>query len=149
MMYRSLPLLATLGLLLIPALVHADAKDDAKNELKKFAGTWKVVSAEKDGEKMPVEQAGKVRFVFDGEKMTFKESPSSAGVTSAIKIDVSKKPATLDIAPPEGTDAKGSLCIYKFEDGKLIICMGMNHTRPTEFKSGEKIGLMVLEKEKK
>jgi uncharacterized protein (TIGR03067 family) len=147
MMYRTVHLLAAFGLLLIPALVCADAKDDAKDELKKFAGTWKVLSVEIEGKKIPDEEREKARLIFEGDKATFKEFGGKEQKTT-FKFDASKKPATIDFEPPEG-EKEHITGIYKFADGKLTICASHKGTRPTEFKAGDDIVLLVLEKEKK
>jgi uncharacterized protein (TIGR03067 family) len=146
-MHRSVRLVAAFVLLLIPALVWADAKDDAKAELKKFAGTWKVLSVEADGKKIPDEEREKARLIFDGENVTFKEFGGKDD-KKTFKIDPSKKPATIDIEGPAG-EKEGVKGIYKFEDGKLTICASDKGERPTEFKAGDKVVLLVLEKEKK
>jgi uncharacterized protein (TIGR03067 family) len=146
-MHHSVRLFAAFGLLLIPALVCADAKDDAKAELKKFAGTWKVLSVEVEGKKIPDEEREKARLIFDGEKATFKEFGSKEQMTT-FKFDTSKKPATIDFEPPAG-EKEGIKGIYKFEGGKLTISASNKGTRPTEFKAGDDIVLLVLEKETK
>jgi uncharacterized protein (TIGR03067 family) len=148
-MSRSVRLLAAFALLLIPALVRADVKDDVQAELKKFTGTWKVVSVEVNGDKIPDEKREKARLIFDGEKVTFKDFGDDKEQKTTFKVDPSKKPATIDIEAPPG-EKESVQGIYKFEDGKLTICGSTTGTRPTEFKAADKkVVLLVLEKEKK
>jgi uncharacterized protein (TIGR03067 family) len=137
---KKLLVVLTVGLL----FGVASAGDDAKKELKKFEGTWSVVSAEHDGKKAPEEKLSAVRFVFSGENITFKEGEKSKEGT--FKIDPSKKPAHIDVT----VEGKTKMGIYSFAKDELKLCVG-DADRPTEFatKEGSKTTLIVLKREKK
>jgi uncharacterized protein (TIGR03067 family) len=141
-MRLSLPSAAILGLLSLTAWAVADPKA----EIEKFAGTWKVLSADFDEMAVPEDRRDKIKIVFDGEKVNFIENDSDA--KSTFTVDDSKKPATIDITPPRGK--KEVLTgIYKFDNDKLTLCLTSTGERPTAFKAGKKVLLLVLEKEKK
>src|SRR5262249_10140482 len=134
---------ALLGGLLVGA---ATAGDDAKKELKKFEGTWSVVSAAKFGKNVPEKEIKNVKFVFEGEKMTVDDGKGGGGDAGGIKVDTYKKPAHLDIT----TKGKTYPGIYSLKNNELKICFGESE-RPSEFASGEgtKTVLVVLKREKK
>ena len=57
----------------------ATAGDEAtKKELKKFKGTWTVVSAEEGGQKAPEGEISEDRVVFEGDKITHKKGDKNA-----------------------------------------------------------------------
>src|SRR5438105_4427861 len=120
------------------------AGGDAKGDLKKFAGTWSVVSAVKGGKDAPENEIKDIRLTFSGDKVTFQHGDKSQEGT--FKIDAAKKPRQFEV----NIDGKSHPGIYKFEADQLKVCVGETE-RPTEFKSpeGSKIMLIVLKREKK
>ena|SRR5947209_5184092 len=120
------------------------AGGDAKGDLKKFAGTWSVVSAVKGGKDAPENEIKDIRFIFSEDKMTFKKGDETKEGT--FKIDATKKPRQIEVTI-EGKSHPG---IYKFEGDNLKMCVGHDE-RPTEFKSadGSQTMLIVLKREKK
>lgn len=105
---------------------RADDKAPAKG-LKEIQGTW--VSDD------PIES----KWTFEGE--TLKASVNGMDYTCKVKVDPKASPATIDFQIDEGPEeAKGmtSKCIYKLEDGKLILCVAMpGKDRPKEFETVE------------
>jgi uncharacterized protein (TIGR03067 family) len=113
-------------------LLGADKKEDVKKDQDKLQGTWTVVSAELDGNKLPQDQA-KGELVFKGDKYSY----SAGGETGegTYKIDPSKKPKTMDAVPADGP-FKGQTVeeIYEVEGDELKICLATPGTkRPTDF----------------
>src|SRR5262245_10764766 len=136
---------------LAAALVAAGApggEGEAKKELEKLQGTWKVLKAVKSGDPEPADEVQKMRVVISGEKFTIQagEKKEEAG----IKLDPSKKPAAIDLrAVGDPVPVQG---IHKLEKGQLTICFTRDgKPRPKEFSSSQKAGtsLLVLEREKK
>jgi uncharacterized protein (TIGR03067 family) len=136
--------LVLLGMTLVSAGVAVGG--DAKADLKKFAGTWAVESATKEGKDAPAGEVKDITFTFTGDKVTIRRDGME--VECAFKIDPSKKPAHIDLTIVD-TSAPG---IYAFEKGKLKLCVNNGGgKRPTEFKSaeGSKTSLLVLKRVKK
>src|SRR5581483_4019740 len=122
------------------ALGADDKKDDAaKEELKKLEGTWLLVSAEEDGQKMP-DNGVKIKAVVKGDKLTLHFGEQT--LEGTISVDPSKKPKEIDTVTT--ADKKKSLGIYDLDGDTLKICVGKSE-RPKEFdaKKGSGNGLYV------
>ncbi len=139
---------------LAPALVAAaqKPKDDAvKNELRKFQGSWRIVSVEASGKKLPEEDFKEVVLILEGDRHTTRNGADRYSGTFAI--DPGKKPKRIDFlyddGPEKGKTARG---IYEFDGDTLKICLGLaGQERPTEFtsKPGSRHFLEVLKRQKK
>jgi uncharacterized protein (TIGR03067 family) len=117
-------------LLVVFASAGVAAGGDAKADLKKFAGTWDIVSAHKDGKDAPANEVNAIRLTFSGKKVNFTKGKETAGGT--IKLDPTKKPAQIDFVTDNGS-AKG---IYRFKGEMLELCVAdPGQARPTEFKA--------------
>src|SRR5262249_45781648 len=116
------------------ALAADEKKDDAKDELKKFEGTWVLVSSEQNGEKAPEEALKKARpkATAKGDKVTlFAEDKEVMQLT--FTVDPTKKPKTIDSTATTGPDkGKKSLGIYEFDGDTLKICYNEKE-RPKDF----------------
>lgn len=129
---------AVMLLIACAGIVRADEKESA-TALKELKGTW--VSDE------PLES----KWTFEGE--TLKASVNSVDYTCKVKVDPKARPAAIDFLiedGPEESKRMTSKCIYKLEDGKLILCVSLpGKERPTEFEGveGESF-LFELKKEK-
>jgi uncharacterized protein (TIGR03067 family) len=127
-------------------------KDAAKEELKKLQGTWKVVSAERQGKAKTEEETKSVKFIIQDDTMAFEKDGKSEGKKAPITIDPTKKPKTIDIfiADPNHLDGgRKILGIYMLEGDTLTIAGGKQ--RPTEFKTTSDTGdteVIVLKREK-
>jgi uncharacterized protein (TIGR03067 family) len=134
------------------ALAADEKKDDAKDELKKFDGTWVLVSSEKDGEKAPEEALKKVmpKAVSKDGTVTFFSDGKEQG-QATFTVDPTKKPKTMDATMTTGPDkGKKSLGIYEMEGDTLKICYNEKE-RPKEFsaKKGSGNTLDTYKREKK
>lgn len=143
--------LGVVGLSLLRA--GDDAKEEAiKKERKQYAGTWRVVSLEVNGNKAPDEDAKKIVVVNqeDGSWSIQVDGKEIAKGTSTI--DPAKKPKTIDLTTTEGQDAgKTALGIYELDKDSRKVCYAQpGKDRPTELASKEGSGhvLVTLKREK-
>jgi uncharacterized protein (TIGR03067 family) len=134
-----------------PAAVD-DGDAAVKKELEKVAGTWRLVSVEKDGRKLPEDEVKPLRLVIAGDRYTLRRAGKTVE-EGKVRIDPTRNPRTIDIYPtkPEG---KVQLGIYEWDgDDRLRICFthpGAAQTRPAEFSTTKGTGhvMEVGEREK-
>jgi uncharacterized protein (TIGR03067 family) len=125
--------------------------DDTKKDIERLEGTWKFISVEANGMKLPQDQFKDSFLVIKGNDFT----ATMAGNTSkgTYKIDASKKPKTLDIAFTEGAEKGTSMQgIYEIEGDVYKVCFNLSGKgRPKEFSSKPDNGnvLEILHREKK
>jgi uncharacterized protein (TIGR03067 family) len=132
------------------------AQDDlAKKDISNLQGIWQAVSREEDGKAMPEEKVKANKLTIKDNKWTFVEGigqPGTGEVT--VKLNPSKKPKELDaktVLQVQGKlDGKDFHGIYSIEGDTLKICVtdGVSK-RPTEFKGGKGVDLIVFARQKK
>jgi uncharacterized protein (TIGR03067 family) len=133
-------------------MLAADSKDDdVKQEQKKLTGTWSMTSFVMDGNKVPEEEVKKFKLILDGDKYTLKQEDNILS-KGTVKLDLTKKPKTLDITPSEG-DGKGQamLGIYELNGDTYKVCYAPpGKDRPTKFESesGSENNLLVFKRDK-
>jgi uncharacterized protein (TIGR03067 family) len=95
-------------------------------EMKKFQGTWKMVSAEMDGKKVKDENVKKCVVIFTGEKVKlFTPHQHKDTIISMItKLDLSKDPRVIYWLRDTGPNAGKTMpAIYKFDGpDNLQVC---------------------------
>lgn len=128
--------LCSLCLLLFPAPIADDTKD--------LAGTWKSTSYVIDGDTVPADVAKMLKVIIKGDTLTLhgglaqaggRYIPTATSVSYKMKLGTSNGVKTMDLSPTRG-GGKAIKGIYKLEDGKLILCLGLNGKRPGSFASG-------------
>ena len=132
------------------AIAADDKKDDAKAELKKFEGTWQLVSSEPEGEKAPAEAIKTAKATAKGNKVTLSVGGKEI-MELTFTVDPTKKPKTIDSTATSGPDkGKKSLGIYEIEGDTLKICYNEKE-RPKDFsaKKGSGNTLDTYTREKK
>ncbi len=121
-----------------------------QDELKRFEATWKYVSIEVEGDKVPAEKFEDDRLVLKGKQSTATVQGNT--VHGTFKIDPTAKPKTIDITITDGSGKDSSLQgIYEFDGDTQKICWAKpGKPRPTEFEAKANSGrmLQVLEKVK-
>ncbi len=142
-----------LGLSLLFGTILSASADDVKTDRQKYAGTWKVVSVEINGNKMKEEDARKLTVVNepDGTWAILSEGKVVARGTS--KMNPSAKPKAIDVTFTEG-EAKGKTALGIYEVGETTrkVCFAEEgKERPTDFSSKEGSGhiLAVFKRVKK
>jgi uncharacterized protein (TIGR03067 family) len=137
------------ALVLMSGAVVGLARADEK-ALKELEGTYKLVSAERDGKLAPKELIETVTVQFKGDEFTLSTSPDDKKVAK-IKVAPDAKLPTIDFVPADG-ELKGKTLpgIYKLEKGELTIAYSESGDRPTEFKSeSDSTILLKLKKSQK
>ena len=130
-----------------------DAKPDAvKEELKKLQGPWRMVSGERNGEKIPEDEAKSVIRSFTDD--TFEAKRDGTTITKGkVKLDPSQKPKAIDVIMKGQDDEDVTLKgIYEVDGDSMKTCLAPpGQDRPKEFSSKEDSGHMhyVWKREKK
>lgn len=141
---RSISLVALVAF----ATLARPADDAAKAELKKFQGTWQLVSAQSDGKKTDKATVAKIGVVIAGDKYTVYFDGKAVAKEIAFVLDPSKKPKEMTDTLPDGKQIKG---IYELDGDRLKSCVAsVGKDRPEEFSGKEGTGhtLRVFERVK-
>ncbi len=138
------------GVVLTALASLATADDAADRESKRLEGTWTFVSLRAGDTEAPADVVEKWRCVIRGKELTWVVTGRGEQKNS-FEIDPSKSPKAIDITPlDEAAKGKKLQGIYKFEEGRLVICLpappAAGKPRPEGFESGEDRGLYVLER---
>jgi uncharacterized protein (TIGR03067 family) len=108
-----------------------------QQELARFQGTWQLVSAESNGEKLPEERARQFRVTITGNTHTVRFGDQVIVHDVSFEIDPAKTPRevtdTINDGPNKGKQILG---IYTLEGDALTSCVAqIGKERPTEFAS--------------
>lgn len=125
---------------------------DKKSELDRFQGRWRVVELVEDGKVIPqaaiqewLPSGGFIEVVENA--IVFRSTDDGKKHAKVFSVDATAYPGHFDLSTRERKEGVG---IYKFDDGKLVICLvdPQEGERPTEFaaKKGSERMLMVLER---
>ena len=140
-----------------PGVRSPAAKPDAKKDLEKLLGKWKVVALTMGDDEVPEATAQLLAIEFGEKKVTFTGRLAKGGAQYIVRpgsddypftLDPTKKVAEIDIAIKENEPAKG---IYKFDKDDLLLCLDFSRSeRPAEFATKDKgaFALFRLKKEK-
>src|SRR5215467_15880152 len=142
--------LCVVGLVVLTVGTAADPLPPRSGEAP--SGTWTVVSSEQDGKPLKYPAKG-ARYTFEDGKVLV--GPRKDKVYYTFKADAKKDPKEIDLVREEGKRKVILRGIYRMEKGRLLICVGaasasgeaevLEGKRPTEFRSGPKIQLLILE----
>jgi uncharacterized protein (TIGR03067 family) len=138
-------------LLLAFLLPAADPKEDAKKDLEKMQGTWKVEKLVRDGTEAPAEMRAKMNVVIAKNKMTV-QTEGRPGEEAEITLDPSTKPAQFDFTPGNPNDKNLRKGLYKFDGDTLYLCWtrgGGERPKAFESKPQSMVVVFELKKEKK
>jgi uncharacterized protein (TIGR03067 family) len=133
-----------------PLAAPAPEKNPEAEALQKLEGAWVVARVEVDGMKVPAELVKDFRLDFKGHGYTMRHGQERH--EGKIKIDPTRKPATLDIMPETGSDkGKTQLAIYFLQGNLLTICgAAPGKERPEDFdtKGKKAVTLLVLRRQR-
>ena len=124
--------------------------DAVDNELTRFNGHWRVIEMVEDGRAIPEDQmrqwlpGGGVLEIVDY-TILFKSPIDGTKSTKSYRLDPSSYPKRIAILDRDNTTGTG---IYKFDQGKLIVCVTNEASQiPTEFSAhtGSKRTMIVME----
>ncbi len=120
----------------ISVSLAADNPQDpaSKKDLNGLQGTWKLVSAMKDGEALPEDKVKNTSIVIKDDTFVFPESAEYAtSKEGTIKLDATKKPKQMDAT---SNREKVMLGIYKLDGDRYKVCFApTGKPRPSEFAS--------------
>lgn len=132
-----------------------DAKEspkDAPKDAKELEGTYKILSAERDGRPGDKATLDAITVTIKGDEFTLASGPTEKPVekSSKIKVTPDAKLSTIDFTPQDGTE-RGKVFpgIYKLDKGELLVAMSEKGERPKEFKSADGVVLLRLKKAEK
>ena len=119
------------------------AEDDAKKDLEKMQGEWKVTAFEFSGAKIPKEETDKLSVSIKGSELT---PVSKTAVT--IKLDATTTPRQITLTDK----TKTQYGIYEITGDTIKMCLGFDEAgRPKAFatEKDSKTFMLSLEKVKK
>jgi uncharacterized protein (TIGR03067 family) len=139
-------------LLMLALLVAAKGMDD-KAELKRFEGTWQLVSEALDGKEQPADYVKSIRWIFD-DKGHWKVVEGSKSIfTGDMKVYPDRNPKAADSTLTNEGDQKGKIvrAIYELDGDTLKQCWAVDRERPRAFdqKPGPGINYSVYKRVKK
>ena len=127
-------------------LTAGDEDEAIKKDRKQMAGTWRVISYEKDGKKAPADQLEKTRSILSDDGKATVQRDGKTIAEGNIKIDPTKKPKQSEATYTEG-ELKGKtvLGIYEVDGDSMKICFSLpGKDRPTEFSSKPGSGHVLI-----
>src|SRR6185295_14967378 len=115
-----------------------------------LTGTWKPVEVELGGVKLP--EAAFATWRLELGKGTYALKGAESPDSGTVKVDSSKKPATMDVTGTDGPNkGKTYPCITELKGDTLKICYDLSgKKRPEEFKTekGTKLYLVTYKRDK-
>ena len=117
-------------LLVLALLVAAGGKDD-EAELKKFEGTWQLVSEVMDGKEQPADYVGRIRWVLDDKGHWKIEDGGKVTFTGDMKVYPDRTPRAADSTLTSEGEHKGKVvrAIYKLDGDRLEQCWSRSRGR--------------------
>jgi uncharacterized protein (TIGR03067 family) len=126
------PVMVRLTLLLVMLVAADEPKADPARKARPD-GTWRVVSMERDGVKVPEAEAGRFRLTLAGDRYVLRAEDQTMD-RGAIRYDLKAQPATVDVTPLEG-EHKGKTFqgVYDLKGDRLTMCLAVpGKARPAD-----------------
>ena len=148
---KYLPHLVVCSILATFTLTAEAQQNAIDNELKLLDGNWRVIQLVENGQSVP---EGQMKFVLPGggimemidETILFKSPIDGNKGARRFRIDPTSYPKKIAIFHRDATTGAG---IYKFDQGKLVVCLSKNVSQQVvEFmaSAGSHQTLMILER---
>jgi uncharacterized protein (TIGR03067 family) len=140
-----------LFLIVVVSVAVADSDEAVKKEKKALAGGWTVVSAQRDGEALPEDEARKLRLVITEERITLKQGEKANQLM--YRLNLSARPSEIELVPNDGPQKGKPLSgIYELNGDNLKVCFALkpDAKRPDRFstRSDSDTMLLILKREK-
>jgi uncharacterized protein (TIGR03067 family) len=122
------------------------------SELPKLAGTWTIVSGERNGERIPDERIAGLRVTITADAINVFDRENKPFIVARYKLDTSRTPNWIDMSlvdgPNRGQAAHGMVTMDSAEQARLIYSVG-EKGRPDEFRThtgGSPATLFILKR---
>jgi uncharacterized protein (TIGR03067 family) len=137
--------------LLVPLLIAAgkEKTDAARDELRRFEGTWKLVSAESKGQPAPEDVVKALQWDIKDNRVTVRGTEGKQ-VKLTMQLDTTQKPRAMDLTNSARKETMQG--IYELTKDRMKVCLGApGEKRPTQFATKEdlKVVLLVFKRQKK
>lgn len=116
--------------------IAQDKSGDAAGDLKKFEGTWVLVSGKKDGQPIAADSVSKSRIVWKGKDVVVETPHQLKEPIKATATLAAGGRGTMDFSRANGPDAgKTMLAIYEFRgpDEYVVVFAPSGKARPKDF----------------
>lgn len=146
MKMHALAILAVASVVVAAGVLPAGNDEAIQKDRKLMAGTWRVLSIERDGKKTTAEQLEKTRSIFSADGSAKVQREGKTIIQGKIKIDPTKKPKQSEATYAQG-ELKGKtvLGIYEVDADNMRICYALEgQDRPTEFSSKPGSGQVLI-----
>ena len=126
-----------LALLAVVLLVTAGSSkaDDARDELKKLAGTWTLVSEVADGEERDADYLKKITWIIKEDGTWKVLEDGEVKYQGKLTVDPAKKPKTIDSTLTGDQEGMVVKSIYELKEDSLKHCFAVGQDRPKAFES--------------
>ena len=128
----------------ISVSLAADNPQDpaSKKDSDGLQGTWKLVSAMKDGEALPKDKVKQTTIVIKDDTFSFPDLAEYAtSKEGTIKLDATKNPKQMDAT---STEKEVMLGIYELDVDRYKVCFApTGKPRPSEFASKQGSGNLL------
>jgi len=158
---QFLAALAVCASLCLLVAADKDSKDDsdkkeAKSDKDAIQGTWKCVKMQRDGKEEAEDQVKEhaLTVKFDGEAITYQHDREGQVEKKhgTFKLDTEKKPKRITVTPKDDPNQDKPLVgIYDLKGDTLKVAHRHGDdadTLPEDFKGGDGIVIMTLERQK-
>jgi uncharacterized protein (TIGR03067 family) len=139
-------------LVVLGLLLAAEGKED-KAELKKFEGTWQLVSEVMDGKEQPADYVKRIHWIFDDKGHWKVEDGGKVTFTGDMTVHPDKDPKAADSKLTNEGEHKGKMvrAIYEMDGDTLKQCWVVEGERPRKLdpKPGPGINYSVYKRVKK